>query len=236
MPPLRYVGPTPLPYPTGEDVGEPGSEPVRIWIPNELPSGILVLGNSQTPETELDLAAAQADGVPVYQRKGGGGAVYLTAGCVCVALRFRRDPRPDASGIKPGIHDFFTAGNGLIQSAFDAAFGIALAGRGISDLAFVEERHGKWEERKVSGSSLYMPRDSALYLASILVDVRLEGLDRYLRHPSREPDYRDRRSHSDFVTNLADLPHSGSFRLTPAAARDALLEAADRPEFRALLD
>ncbi len=226
MLPIRYDASSPRPYPTGEDVVEAGADPVRVWIPAEPPhaSPVLVLGNSQTPEIELDLEAAAADGVPVYQRKGGGGAVYLTAGCVCVALRFRKNKAW-------AIADYFAAGNGLLQSAFAGAYGIHLAQRGISDLAFVEERHGKWEERKVAGSSLYMPRDCALYLASILVDARLEALDRYLRHPSREPDYRGRRAHADFVTNLAALAKGA----TPAAVRDLLAREAARPDFRANL-
>jgi lipoate-protein ligase A len=208
-------------------VAEAGTDPARVWIPAEPPfaSPLLVLGNSQTPETELDLEAAAADGVPVYQRKGGGGAVFLTPGCVCVALRFRKH-RDWA------IADYFAAGNGLLRAALAGAYGLHLEQRGISDLAYVEERHGRWEERKVAGSSLYMPRECALYLASILVDARLEALDRYLRHPSREPDYRDRRAHADFVVNLSSLVPG----VTPAGVRDLLLREAERPEFRAALD
>lgn len=217
---------SPRPYPTGEDVAEAGADPVRVWIPAEPPfaSSLLVLGNSQTPETELDLEAAAADGVPVYQRKGGGGAVYLAPGCVCVAVRFRKNPAW-------GIADYFAAGNGLLRAALAGAHGLHLEPRGISDLAHVEERHGRWEERKIAGSSLYMPRDCALYLASILVDARLEALDRYLRHPSREPDYRDRRAHADFVVNLSSLVPG----ITPAAVKELLLREAERPGFRATL-
>jgi lipoate-protein ligase A len=228
MQPTRYdPSSSSRPYPTGEDVVEAGTEPVRVWIPAEPPfsSPLLVLGNSQTPEIELDLEAAAADGVPVYQRKGGGGAVYLTPGCVCVAFRFRKDK-------EWAIADYFEAGNGLLRSAFARAYGIRLEPRGISDLAHVEERHGKWEERKIAGSSLYMPRGCALYLASILVDARLEALDRYLRHPSREPDYRGRRAHADFVVNLSTVAGPAA---SPAAVRDLLEREARRPDFRAAL-
>jgi lipoate-protein ligase A len=227
MQPARYDSLSSLrPYPTGEDVVEAGTDPVRAWIPD---SPLLVLGNSQTPEIELDLEAARADGIPMYQRKGGGGAVYLTDGCVCLALRFRRNP-------EWAIRDYFEAGNGVLASAFGEAFGIPLAQRGISDLAYVEERHGRWEERKVAGSSLYMPRDSAVYLASVLVDADLGALDRYLRHPSREPDYRDKRSHADFVVNLAGIPGPRRTDVTPRAALAALEESARRPGLRGALD
>ena len=59
--------------------------------------------------------------------------------------------------------------------------------------------------RKVVGCSLYMPRDFALYLASILVRPDLGDLETYLAHPSREPDYRAGRPHGDFVAGLGAL-------------------------------
>lgn len=222
MLPLRYPDTPVHPWPTGEDILDRAEPPVRVWIPE---SPLLVLGNSQTAETELNVEAARADGVPVYQRKGGGGAVYLDARCVCVALRLRREKTS-------ALHDFFAAGNGLIQAAFLKGSGVRAELRGISDLAFLEERHGRWEERKLSGSSLHLTRECGVYLASILVDVDLRRLDRYLRHPSREPDYREGRGHGDFVANLASIA-SGA---TPADLKRALEDEAARPEFERLLD
>jgi lipoate-protein ligase A len=121
--------------------------------------------------------------------------VLLAPGCVCLAVRFPK--RSDW-----GIHDYFAAGNGLLAGAVDAVAGLRAAPRGISDLAVTD---ASGVERKISGSSLYMPRGGALYLASLLVDARVEDWDRYLRHPSREPDYRDGRGHAAFVAGVADL-------------------------------
>jgi lipoate---protein ligase len=191
MNPFRYSPHSPSPYPTGEDILDPAGPGFRVWIP-ETP--LIVLGNSQTPEIELNVDNVNADGIPVYQRKGGGGAVLLTSGCVCVAIRF--DKRSDW-----GIRDYFAAGNGLLIRAVRHAGGIEAVPRGISDLA-VSTPAG---DRKISGSSLYMPRECALYLASILVSARLADWDRYLRHPSREPDYRGGRTHAEFVVNLGEL-------------------------------
>jgi len=221
--PTRYPDDAPVhPWPTGEDILDRAEAPVRVWIP-EAP--LLVLGNSQSAEVELDVEAAEADGVPVYQRKGGGGAVYLDSRCVCVALRLRREKTS-------AIADFFAAGNGLIQAAFLEGFGVRAGLRGISDLAWMEERHGRWEERKLSGSSLHLPRECGVYLASILVSVDPKTLDRYLRHPSREPEYRQGRGHGEFVANLAALAPGA----TPGALKQALETEAARPEFRRLLD
>jgi lipoate-protein ligase A len=202
--PLLYPSDLPSPWPTGEDVGNATATPYRIWIPK---SPLLVLGYSQTPETELHLDAISTDNLGVYKRRGGGGTVYLDAGCVCVAWRISK--RDDL-----GIHDYFGAGNFAVARALGNAFGIEASPRGISDLA-VETPRGF---RKILGSSLHLPREHALYLASILVDTPVEKLDRYLRHPTREPDYRGGRSHGDFVANLATL----SPGITPEKVREAV--------------
>ncbi len=212
MPPLLYPSSLPSPWPTGEDVGNAENPPCRAWIPEK---PLVVLGYSQDPEVELRLDAVAADGIPVYKRRGGGGAVYLDAGCVCVAWRM---PRREGWG----IHDYFGAGNSAVARAL-AAFGVHAASRGISDLA-VATPDGP---RKILGSSLHLPREHALYLASILVSTPAERLDRYLRHPSREPDYRGGRKHGEFVVNLAELVPS----LTAEDVREAV-EAEIRSETR----
>ena len=41
-----------------------------------------------------------------------------------------------------------------------------------------------------------------------MVDLDIESISYYLKHPSKEPDYRGGRSHGDFLIGLSDL-HSG---------------------------
>ena len=190
------------PYPTGEDIADPDTLPFRVWIPER---NFLVLGYSQEPEREFNLDAVGKHDIPVYKRKGGGGAVLLSPGNVCVALRFPRKP-----GF--GIAEYFSAANGMIRAALRDALSLDLEPRGISDLAF--------EERKVLGSSLQLTRNSAVYLASILVSVDRVLLDELLRHPSREPDYRGGRVHHDFVRNLNEIP--GLESLTPERVTEIL--------------
>jgi lipoate-protein ligase A len=57
-------------------------------------------------------------------------------------------------------------------------------------------------DRKFAGNSMRCKRRSLLYHGTLLYDFPLEQIGRYLRAPSRQPEYRRKRSHGDFVVNL----------------------------------
>ena len=57
-------------------------------------------------------------------------------------------------------------------------------------------------DRKVSGNALRVRRHGVLYHGTLLDDFDLGLVERILRHPPREPDYRARRPHRDFLANL----------------------------------
>lgn len=204
--------------PTGEALLERARPPFRIWVPK---GEALVLGHSQDAEKEVQAEAVILDGIPLYRRMGGGGAVLLSPACVCVALRFaKRKGRT--------IHEYFESGSGLIKRAVAAATRIELETRGISDLAHA----GPAGLRKVVGCSLYMPRDFTLYLASIMIHPDIARIERYLAHPSKEPDYRSGRNHGDFIVGLREL----SGRDLESADLVPHLEAAMEPDFLRELD
>lgn len=188
--PLRYADRDPSGDPTGESLLDRGVRPWAAWVP---PRKVVVLGNSQDPDRELRVTSVIRDGIPVHKRIGGGGAVLLSPGCVCVALRFRK-----RSGYS--IKDYFALGSSVIIEMARNRLGIELFLRGISDLACATADG----DRKVAGSSLYLPRDFGLYLVSVLVAPDLGPIGEYLLHPSQEPDYRLGRSHDRFLAGLSD--------------------------------
>lgn len=188
--PLRYEDRDPSEDPTGESLLDRARRPWAAWVP-ERP--VVVLGNSQDPERELKVAAVLRDGVPVHKRICGGGAVLLSPACVCLALRFRK-----RHGVT--IKDYFALGSSVIIETVREKSGGDLFLRGISDLACATPAG----DRKVAGSSLYLPRDFALYLVSILVAPDLGPIGEYLLHPSQEPDYRAGRSHEKFLASLSE--------------------------------
>jgi lipoate-protein ligase A len=56
---------------------------------------------------------------------------------------------------------------------------------------------------------MYGSKNLLFYTASsLLVADNFTLIDRYLRHPSKEPDYRQGRSHQEFLTTIGQVyPH-----------------------------
>lgn len=184
-----------LPY-TREDelVGQAratGRALCRVYRPQET---CVVLGRGGSEERELHRAAIDADGVPVYRRPGGGGAVVLDRGNLVVALAL---PLPGLGAVTAA----FRLASDLVIDALTACGVPGVEQRGVSDLVL--------GDRKLGGSCLRRERGLAHYATTLLVDPRLDLLDRYLQHPPREPEYRRRRPHSDFVTTLSSEGYSG---------------------------
>ena len=162
-----------------------GQARVRVYRPDGLQ---LVLGRASRPEQELFGQACLADSVEVVRRRGGGCSVLLDPGNLIVAICLR------APGIGENRRWFERINRCLIGALGDLGIP-GLAQAGISDLVL--------GDRKVAGCSLHRWRDTLYYAASLLVDPRIDLMERYLRHPPREPDYRRGRDHAQFVIGLA---------------------------------
>ncbi|HWI64085.1 MAG TPA: hypothetical protein VNT75_19785 [Symbiobacteriaceae bacterium] len=171
---------------------------IWLWEPAALEC---VLG-AGTPAEDVDLALCAASGVPVYRRKGGGGAVILGPGDLVITAAYDATQKQFASQwINP-----------IAEAIVRAVAGLGVQGahvRGLGDVAI--------EERKILGSSLYANRRVALYQGSLLVDPDLSLIPSYLPHPSKEPDYRRGRDHLNFVTSLAREGYAGGMAPLVAA-------------------
>lgn len=162
---------------------------VFAWVPRAY---AVVLGASQVPEQEVYLEALRDRAWPLCKRRGGGGAVLLGPHCLCVGVRLRRMPAWSPLA-------YFHAINGELAKSLNAQLPDAtslIQENGISDLAM--------GSRKIAGTSLYLSRENALYLASVLIEIDREHMDAVLRYPTREPEYRSGRSHADFLMGLKE--------------------------------
>jgi lipoate---protein ligase len=150
------------------------------------------------------------------KRKGGGGAVVLSPGILCITLAF-------VSNKSTSPQYFFKIINQFIIDQLEKTFGIqSLSRRGFSDIAI--------GDKKILGCSIYNSKNLFFYQGSLLVNPDLSLMNRYLRHPRKEPDYRAGRAHTAFVTSLQQSGY-----LLHVSELKAALEKAFAKEFGELI-
>ena len=163
-----------------------GGEMLRFW---EWPGPAVVLGSGARFADDVDEAACTAEDVPILRRSSGGGTVLLGRGCLLYTLVLCYERDPDLTDIR-GSYRFIL---GRIGGALaDNAGPIEQAG--ISDLVLAG--------RKFSGTAQQRKRSFLLHHGTLLYDMDLSMIPRYLREPPRQPDYRGGRTHLAFVGNL----------------------------------
>jgi lipoate-protein ligase A len=173
-----------------------------VWEPGFL---CIVLGQSNQLDQSVFVERAAVDGVPVYKRASGGETVVLSPGTLVVSILKRGD------GLRsPKL--YFNAYNEKIVQALRGLGVKNLSKNGISDICI--------DNQKILGSSIYRSKDRVLYHGVLNRAESVDVIERYLKHPLREPEYRHGRSHKDFVTSLAQQ----GYQFTGAEIRGALIE------------
>ena len=161
----------------------------KIWVPDK---NYVVLGSSNKEETEVYREQCQADEVEILRRCGGGGTVLLHRRCVIVSLGIwvKRLYQNDLyfKKINDGILNVLKEMTPN-RDSFNQ--------KGFSDLVF--------KDRKFGGTSMFRSKRYLLYQASLLVDKDLALIEKYLQHPTKEPEYRKSRSHGDFLIGLNEI-------------------------------
>ena len=163
-----------------------GSELLRLW---DAKSTFVVLGRGSRVAMEIDEEAVQLDDVPVFRRVSGGTTIVAAPGCLFYSVLLSLEHRPHLRMLDQ-VHLFVMEhlSNALNESVPEVKMA------GTCDLVL--------GDRKVSGNSLRVTRDWVLYHGTLLLDMDLHLVARYLRHPPREPEYRANRSHLSFLRNL----------------------------------
>ncbi|MFC2150408.1 biotin/lipoate A/B protein ligase family protein [Calditrichota bacterium] len=163
---------------------ESGELQIRIY---SVDNRFVVLGRGSKPEVELNLENCLNEEVQIYQRRGGGCSVLLDPGNVIVSVA---TPAP-GFGENPRYFDAISRWliEGLTSLGFEG-----VVRRGISDLCI--------GDRKIGGSCIYRTKGLLYYTTTLLVHPDVQAMERFLKHPPREPKYRANREHSDFVIAL----------------------------------
>lgn len=166
--------------------------PFLVWIPDNY---YVVLGASNDIDKAVVEDFVLEDKIKVMKRKSGGQTVLLSPNNVIISAVIN-----DERVGKP--LSIFYEFNDLIKKVLEKGGIFGSTTKGISDLSI--------DGKKISGSSIHRAKEKLLYHAVINFNEPVENFDKYLLHPSKEPDYRNGRTHSEFVTSLKKLGYSHS--------------------------
>jgi lipoate-protein ligase A len=161
-----------------------GTSAVIVWEPNET---CIVLGRSNNSDDSLYLNNIINDNIPVYKRPSGGETVLLSNKMIVISIAIKQ------TDFKSG-KSFFKNYNNKIISALESLGIQDLGFKGISDIAI--------NDLKILGSAIYQNKLVVFYHAVLNVSESTALIEKYLKHPKQEPDYRKSRNHKDFVTSL----------------------------------
>lgn len=164
-----------------------GAPRVRVAVCEDL---AVVIGRGGKPEIELHLDNIAHDGMPLLKRPGGGCAVVLDQGNIIISAVLALPGVGEINTAFTHISDWLVAG--LARSGVSG-----VVQRGTSDLAL--------GNRKIGGSCIYRTKGLLYYSSTLLIDPDLDRVERYLRHPPREPDYRQGRNHREFMGRLKEM-------------------------------
>ena len=187
-----------------------GQPRIRVYRPEQT---TVVLGRGSNPEIELNLEACQADGVALLRRRGGGCAVVLDSGNVVVSVAVA------AEGLNHTLRRFELISDWLLKH---------IQGMGYRDVYRDGTCDLVLDERKVGGACVYRSLGLILFSATLLISPDIENIERYIKHPPREPHYRGGRAHRDFLRGLAVQSGVGGIE-TFVAKLDDRLEINDLP-------
>jgi lipoate-protein ligase A len=167
-------------------------EILRVWEP---PQYFVVLGYADKAATEVHLPFCQLNTIPVLRRCTGGGTVLQGPGVLNYSLILRITDSGPVHSI-PATNEFVLKRH---QTALTALLRAPVEMQGQTDLAI--------GGLKFCGNSQRRRKHFLVFHGSFLLHLDIELLEKILPMPSRQPDYRLDRLHSDFLLNLKAPAH-----------------------------
>ena len=185
---------TALPYslPDADLLSPLCTESYKIWQPDD---NYIILGRSNRPEVSLNIEMVKNDKIKVLKRPSGGETVILTPSTLVFSIIIPAEKLQHPKKI------FEIINNSLIEE-FQQKGISGIYSRGISDLSIGEQ--------KIMGSSMYFKDHKYFYHAVLNISEDPEFISKYLKHPSKEPNYRKGRNHSEFITSLKEKGFNNS--------------------------
>jgi len=163
---------------------------LRVWT-NKQPC--VVIGRGEVYEQQVHIEAVAREQIPVIRRISGGGTVLHGPRNLNLSFFLPFNYHPQLKNLK----DSYLLILSWVKDALLQSHGLDLQTRGSCDLVY--------NDRKISGTAQARKRFGLLHHMTLLLDVDYDNLNRYLKEPLKQPDYRQQRSHRDFVIGLHEL-------------------------------
>jgi lipoate-protein ligase A len=187
-----------------------GEDILRFW---ESPETFVVVGYANKIAKEANVENCRAGQIPIFRRCSGGGTVLQGRGCLNYALILRIAENSPLAGIS-GANRFIMERNRAAIEMVGRVTPCAPGGgqriarptvQGHTDLTLVTRHSSLVTSMKFSGNSQRRRKNFLLFHGTFLLNFDLALVSRFLRMPSKQPDYRQSRSHEKFLANL-NLP------------------------------
>ncbi|WP_153556000.1 lipoate--protein ligase family protein [Roseimaritima sediminicola] len=190
-----------------------GPPVLRLW---QFRTPTVILGRGSRIADEVDLTFCQQHGIPVLRRCSGGASVVGGPTCLMYSLVIDLRAQPQLRKLD-NVHPYVMQRVLLaVQRSLPEIAAERLRFQGTCDLTL--------DDCKFSGNSLRMARNHSLYHGTLLLDADLDLVAGCLATAPRQPDYRQGRSHRQFITNLPACPERLAEELARVFAAEAPLE------------
>ncbi|CAN8265985.1 unnamed protein product [Cochlearia groenlandica] len=156
----------------------------------------IVMGMSGKPCQLLELRPVIEDRIPVIKRFTGGGTVIVDKSTLFVSLICNKD---DVPSVQPYPRSVMEWSGSLYGEVFKGVNGFHL-----------RENDYVFGDRKFGGNAQSIIRNRWIHHTSFLWDYNVSNMA-YLKLPSRVPQYRLERDHTDFVCRMKDYIERADF-------------------------
>lgn len=175
-----------------------GPEILRLWEPTEY---FVVVGYANKVDLEVNREACDANGIPIFRRCSGGGTVVQGRGCLnfSVILNFSEN---EALQTITRANQFIM---GRHRELFNELLGNGVSVEGHTDLAL--------NGLKFSGNAQRRKKNFLLFHGTFLLNFDIPLIERLLRMPSQQPEYRHNRPHERFLINVEMQTENLKYRL-----------------------
>lgn len=190
-----------------------GDETLVFWEPRE---PFVVVGYANKVATEVNVAACEAKGIPIFRRCSGGGTVVQLPGGLNYSVILRITENGPTRNITSANRFIMEKNRAAIEPLIETLFPKSLESDASPEISVRGHTDLCLGDLKFAGNSQRRRKNFLLFHGTLLLNCDLYRISELLRMPSLQPDYRASRPHEAFVTNL---------KLPPGQVKEALAKA-----------